>query len=325
MKRVYLHIGRSKTGSTAIQRALSTNRDALARSGFCYPGQGHDHSCVVRGFRGSQPHAEDTARLATAIRETPLDVILSAEGLMLFPPAQVSDWLAGLSVRVIVYIREQAEAIASGYQQEVKANLEATPFADFAPRFHIPYDRFLDPWAGVFGRENMSVRVYDRDALFKGDLVSDFLSIVGIADASAFTADGSDPNPSIAGALLEAKRRINAGFSGSPEELRRATYPMLLALANENPAWRGRVAADRGLIDGIRAKHRPSNEMVARLYLGRDFAFWDRPWPETAQFTEADVEHASRTIAPAMPPAADASHREGLTAPAHQPAMSSTS
>jgi hypothetical protein len=34
---IMLHIGRGKTGTTAIQRFLFSNRDALLEQGICYP------------------------------------------------------------------------------------------------------------------------------------------------------------------------------------------------------------------------------------------------------------------------------------------------
>jgi hypothetical protein len=305
MKRVFVHIGRSKTGSTAIQRALSSNRETLARLGYIYPGSGLDHEVVFHTLALAHGHrpvpeilnfAEEASSIHAVIRSSEQDAIISTEGLMNLSPAVVRGWLDGLDVRIIVYVRDQAESFASGYQQDVKASLESAPFDEYARRHGMHYVDFLDAWAAVFGQSNMSVRAYDRRDLIGGDLVTDFLSIIGIDDVGPFKVAGLDPNPSIAGPLLEAKRRLNAMYRGSEHELREATYEALLDLANEREEYRGRVAASPSLIEAVRKRHRGPNSEMARKYLGRDFGFWERPWPEVPTFSEMDVEEALRAL-----------------------------
>src|SRR5262245_58282564 len=50
--RVLLHCGQGKTGSTALQVALSEHRDALRRRGVCYPAglSLHDHNAIAPLF-----------------------------------------------------------------------------------------------------------------------------------------------------------------------------------------------------------------------------------------------------------------------------------
>ena len=42
-KKLYIHIGGPKTGTTALQIFLAQNRQALERQGFCYPGNEDAH------------------------------------------------------------------------------------------------------------------------------------------------------------------------------------------------------------------------------------------------------------------------------------------
>lgn len=251
-KRVYLHIGRPKTGTTAIQRTLEENRALLVSLGFTYPGDTRNHNPIVPAVSaGERP----------LIDEIGDHTIISAEGLMLVDPTIVRRWLDGFDVTVICYVRDQAEAMASAYQQEVKANLVTADFATFAARYGvIDYVPFLRGWADAFGRENLIVHSYDG-----ADVVPDFLSILGL-DANNFQRRKEDANPSIAGALLATKRRVNAIWPGSAESLRKLSYRALRILANANRRWRG-VQLDPADADRIRKAHSACNAVLEREFL----------------------------------------------------------
>jgi len=170
-------------------------------------------------------------------------VILSTEGLQNIPAQRVAEWLGDVDARIIVYLREQAEYFASTYQQSIKMRPVDTSFEEFCGRFEPTYGRFIDNWARVFGEDRLIVRVYDRDRLAGGDVVVDFLTVVGVKDHAPFLAPGPNTNPSVKGALLEAKRRINRlGFA--EYELMTATSQTMLDLANEHPEYRGLIGAD---------------------------------------------------------------------------------
>ncbi|WP_395644816.1 hypothetical protein [Terricaulis sp.] len=299
MRRLFLHIGWSKTGTTAIQRTLEENRGRLAEAGFTYPGRERHHAALFRTLTRTLPGvnaAREAARTITEMRAAPGDLIISSEGFASLPAGLVRVFFALPRTRVIVvaYVREQADRFASHYQQQVKADLESRTFAEFAAPLQIDWTPLLDDWAAAFGRENLIVRTYDDD------VVSDFLDVLGV-DAGALDIPAGDPNPSIGGALLEAKRRFNAGFDGDWRALQKLLYPVLLELANAYPDYRGRVGASAALIESIRARHRASNETLARKYLDRAAAFPDRPWPTTPVFTERDVAEAWREVERRLP------------------------
>lgn len=254
VKRAFVHIGRGKTGTTAIQRALAANRILLAELGFTYPGSTRNHNPIV----GELPDGAGAASIAAEVRAAPGHGLISAEGLQNLPAAKVREWLLGLDVQIIVYLRDQAEVIASAYQQAVKAELETGAFEDFVIRCGVQdYRPFLRDWATVFGRENMTIRFYQKD-----DVVPSFLEVLGIRDHAPFLLDLPDPNPSIAGELLETKRRLNETWTGTAEDLRKETYDALRLLANKNSAWRGSVL-DEALAQRIRAAHWECNAGLA--------------------------------------------------------------
>lgn len=290
-KRFFVHIGYPKTGSTAIQQALSRNRETFAKHGFLYPGVGLDHKDIVLALNGDVDAAGRAEEIRSEAIASDLDVVLSSEGLSIFPPVIVHKWLEGVDARIIVYVREQVQSLASSYQQYIKGELESAPFEEFAQRFLIDYFQSLERWVLWFGIENVVVRAYDRGNPACSDVVEDFLSVLGIGDVAAYKV-APDPNPSIAGALLEAKRRLNAVFQGAPAELRALSYRALLDLARERSEYRGGVSMSADVAADIRERHRESNTALARMFWGRDVAFEERPLRQGPQFGEGEVMEA---------------------------------
>lgn len=296
-----LHIGSYKTGSTAIQHALSANRETLACQGFCYPRPGieQNHGDVARLLmcpkEASATVRAEAQRIRDEARAASGNVIISSEGFASVRPALLREWCGGVDVRIIVYLREQAEAIASQYQQHVKATLVSTTFETFAEPRMLDYAGLLTPWAAAFGRENLSAHAYAG-----GDAVAHFAGLIGVEPAD-WRPLPADPNPSIAGALLEAKRRLNARLQGSADEMMRLTWHALLELANAEPRYRGRVAASDALLADIRNRHRETNAALAER-LG--VVFPEREWIAPS-FDESDVREALAELVRRRPALAD--------------------
>lgn len=287
-RRVFLHIGRAKTGSTAIQRALATNRRLLRVYDYAFPGRGLDHSEILPDLSGSVADS-----FLEEVRACPGDAIISTEGLQNSDPTRAREWLAGFDVRVIVYLREQASMLASGWAQVVHGHLETCSLEEYIRHAGVvDYCNFLKPWADAFGKSNLIVRVYDRRLFPKGDVVADFLRVVGLPPLEPFFLDHLvDSNPTLSGDLLEAKRQINAGWTRSEEELRELIYAPLMMLAMTNKDWRGHKL-DPALVAAVREKHRVCNARLAREYLGCEIAFPSHspgPAKETPQPDDATL------------------------------------
>lgn len=305
-KRVFVHIGRPKTGTTAIQIALADGRATLEKHGFVYPSPHAQHAFIVYScnphlLKGFPPSKQEmfmsvSASVRAELPNIENDVILSSEGLSFTEPRALADWLGNLDTSIIVYLREQVEWLASGYQQEVKSRAITSQFSEFINLFDVDYAKFLDKWASVFGADRIIPRIYTKELLVGNNVVTDFLSVLGIDDAGPFIANQRpDGNPSITGALLEAKLRINAlGFSDS--ELLSATHAPLLALANEDSAYKGSVGVDPRLVQEIREKYRESNSVVARQYFNRLELFPIRPFPPYEEPEEFHVRMATEAL-----------------------------
>ena len=203
MKRLFLHIGFNKTGSTSLQHCLSQNRATLEQAGFLYPGAAQDsyvqnrqHTPLAaalpdrqvgwlrpRKCKGLENALPD---LRAAITASPAQtVILSSEafgGLDMTTErvARVRDKLADLEIFVIAYIRRQDSYLLSAYQESVK-NGASHPFKfeKYRSNRELTFGRRLAPWREVFGESNVIVRPFDPRFWPENRLEFDFLDAIG--------------------------------------------------------------------------------------------------------------------------------------------------
>lgn len=171
-RRIVLHMGTHKTGSTTLQRTLARHRMALIRSGTRYIGGGQAlpglHSAFLddpmrfefnrlSGLPVERIREIDAARMATladklAQVKAPV-VILSNEYLAMLEPqemARLRDFLSRFGeVHAVYYYRELHDWISSDSQQMAKEGFSAGP-----TRFEVGLARihgFPLKIAGVFG------------------------------------------------------------------------------------------------------------------------------------------------------------------------------
>lgn len=305
-KKVFVHIGRAKTGTTAIQSVLSNNRSALNERGFCYPGTGPHHGYLpwvlnerlrhVATPAQAETHSKLCAELRSVVEDPGQNIIISSEGLQNVQPSVLREWLGAIDeVRIVIYIREQVEWLASAYGQRVKSGTMPHSFTWFADRTPLDYAAMLSAWADEFGRDRLIVRRYDRSRLVNGDAVDDFLSVLGL-EKRGLSKPLADTNPSIGGALLEAMRRI-AGLGIPAPTLREAIYSHLLELSRSRPEYRGGMALPLEDVEALRGRYTESNDEVARIYFDGGPLFSLRALPEPDEIDENAVAAAIMDIA----------------------------
>ncbi|MGO9243554.1 MAG: hypothetical protein ACLQDC_02140 [Verrucomicrobiia bacterium] len=88
--------------------------------------------------------------------------------------------------RIIVYLRPQHEVAISLYDQALKVgyhDIDVLP--DFigrrsrwVGRLYFEYDKLLERWAGEFGRDKITVRLYSKEHLEGNDVIQDFMSVI---------------------------------------------------------------------------------------------------------------------------------------------------
>lgn len=189
MDRLFLHIGLTKTGSSAIQSWLSANSEALAEIDVSYAdlvpeaklgnvGSGNGEH-IVRFLRIKDRGPEMTdRRLGREIRRTYFDgmpnAIVSAEVMTNAAAPRIRRLqraLAGLGVEVIVvaYVRSIYDHFWSWYQQLIKRSGYHSALADFAAAYPNVQVDALRRWGGAFD----DIRVVNYDT-FKDSLIESF-------------------------------------------------------------------------------------------------------------------------------------------------------
>jgi hypothetical protein len=273
-----IHIGRHKTGTSSLQQFLVTNQAALLRRGIDYANEGrggriahHDLASIfarrlrARSRELSAEERTEVAAVLEAERTAPV-VLLSSEAFQNALPELVAQYFPRGRTKLVCYLREQVEYAVSAYQQQVHATNHCLPIEESIKRLVVNYDAFLAAWEMAFGADSLRVRCYDRQALKGGDIVVDFLDVLGIDDTEGLSFDDRDQNPSIGGALLEFKRVLNAFNDGSIDQ--RRMYRAMAALALSNEAWRRRPHLPPHLVETIRDSVRESNRKVFERYFG---------------------------------------------------------
>jgi hypothetical protein len=134
----YLHVGTGKTGSSAIQYALTQKHHELLKAGLLYP----DASGNFRAVRAGKPtsgnatsivvlvHAGNITAALDIVRDyasRPEHLVLSCEGFSNVSAASLQKFAAGLAKlgyvsKCLVLFRPQFERMTSSYLQQVKAN-----------------------------------------------------------------------------------------------------------------------------------------------------------------------------------------------------------
>lgn len=202
-RRLIIHIGLHKTGSTSLQYLLHDNMQQLYDLGFLYPGTGRhprshvQHSLLARAFRdpeeirspsGFRLSGDIDRELMTKalLHEIALSgrmsVILSSEEFSVMDTGSVDrlyDQLDEFDVTPVVYVRNFAVLASALYQTFVTYSDVTEDFADFKWRRMIRADLpgICRDWASRALNGKIIVRNYDAPGF---DIIADFALVAGI-------------------------------------------------------------------------------------------------------------------------------------------------
>lgn len=232
MKKLFLHIGFNKTGSTSLQHSLFKNAINLESVGYLYPGQATD------SYMQSRQHVPLAATLPdrqiawlrpaknkvlaqalpdvlTAIRESSAhSVILSSEAfgginMTLERVRMIQDKLAEFDIYIVAYIRRQDSYILSTYQEGVKnGETNSFQFDRFRKSRQLAFSHRLAPWRQVFGNDRVIVRPFDKSFWPQNELLYDFLTAIGAPYDGIVTLE-KPANESIDYRSVELMRQLN--------------------------------------------------------------------------------------------------------------------
>jgi hypothetical protein len=200
MPDVVIHIGLTKTGSSAIQHALAKHRGRLAREGVHYAAvsdeQQADPARVGSG-NGSRigyllnASVSDASKLEAmtpaAFAATYLDPesrtnLISSEAIAGADPSLLAQFrdgaLSAHRIRVVAYVRDLYPHAAANWMQAIKVRGYASDFVTFCREvYQDPQARALKHFSEAFGADAMTVLHYES---CKDRLLESFLDVLGV-------------------------------------------------------------------------------------------------------------------------------------------------
>jgi hypothetical protein len=287
-KKLYLHIGVHRTGTTSLQNFLFANRTNLEAQGFRYAFHAPHHTDLAwQMLLGKLDARTLVADLIRDIEDYGChSMILSGEDFCQLENVQTLRLLLNhFDVRIICYLRRQDLWLESWYNQHIRwpwnkefSQLSAAAFFERRNEFHwIDYDRMLTRWADVFGKDNLVVRVFEKGQLAR-PLETDFCDICGI-DATSLELPRRQFNASIPIDALELLRHLDLYDKGDRQ---RAVIVQAVtdAYTKARADIRSHIFSSHRRLSVLR-DFEESNARVARRFLGRtDGVLFRDPLPE---------------------------------------------
>lgn len=295
-KRLFLHIGLHKTGTSSIQSYLSDHRLDLQRLGILYPETAipptnHGHHLLPWSFMQREPVDPDAifAQINDEIATSPSDTaIISSEGFERRSSLKKIDFIAEqfaeFDTRILVYLRRQDELIESRYNQNLKMGKVFESIQSFTETMfkhgRCDFYELCEDWAAKFGRDKILVRIYTKTS----NVIADFLEATGIDLKDELPADPT--NPSFDKQFTALVRAVNLTMNHDPAQ-RKAIMKLVMKASTGDFASQSRysllTAAQQ---KDIMERCSRQNAQTARIYLGRESLF-----PDTIESAEFVDEH----------------------------------
>jgi hypothetical protein len=263
-RRIFVHIGAPKSGTTYLQDRLAANREELGAHGIVYPEtRSGDHfepalDLIERPWGGELAHARGQWRgLAEAVERASGDAVVSHEILAAATAEQVSRALASFGdaeVHVVMTVRDLARQLPAEWQEEVK-HRRVSGFAQFAARVveaprtgadlwfwrvqSVP--DVLTRWGNGLTPDRVHIVTVPQAGEDPALLWERFCSVIGI-DPALVTVPSEPANASLGIAEIAVLRRLNRRLRRA--KVSRETYVQLVRETIVREAFAGREGAE---------------------------------------------------------------------------------
>ena len=215
-KKIFIHIGTEKTGTSSIQKNLNLNREELIKKRYYIPtSPGLENHRKLSAYSLSKDKFDDFHmfnHISTLEEKEEFEkkfiiefqkeitnklndydyLILSSEHFhsRLRSEEELYKLKNSLAVidaeiKIIIYLRPQIDVAISHYSTSLK-NGGTETLEEFIvtncslENYYYNYEEILALWAKVFGKENIIARLYDKNELFNNDLIDDFMNILNL-------------------------------------------------------------------------------------------------------------------------------------------------
>lgn len=305
-KTIFLHIGLEKTGTTTLQEVLWHNRKELEKHGIILPyflGKNHMQLALLSAGRrvtvDLQNHlkltnekkydnfisgfpSEFEKNISRSVKEASAvkSLILTNEHLSsrvknVEEAAILKKLLSpfGDTIRIIIYLRRQDSYLVSLYSEFVKSGGRKS-FQEWLASFNyinLNWNEVTEVWSTVFGKENITIRPFEKKELKNDDLVADFMDTIGEQYALIRNFREGKSNESLGVARLESLRNMNRFLpapSGRFRTLIRRLVIFLLRFKGGN-----KMSISPEIKREILNRYEAGNREVAESYLRRERLF----------------------------------------------------
>jgi hypothetical protein len=305
MRRLIVHIGGPKAGSSSLQSFLFGNREGLARKGILYPviegDEARSHSGLPKSFTGQVVTAKQAGMTFPAMQRiisgsSAEAVIISSEFFVsghrhpaMIEAVQTLARATGLSLTIAAFIRPQHSWINSAFTQSTKRlknSLDFNPFfeSSLARANYNPMQVFK-AWMNLPGSEFIALPF--TPSQLKPNMETVFLKAAGLANELSDVLDdvvpviaNRSPGPMTIEACLRAAREIMRSGRNTWQAKKHASK--FIAWAANEHGWN--ATSYSGLTNDAKAsiwRHfAKANNQFAHKAWGRS---WDEVFAEDLQ------------------------------------------
>ena len=287
MRRIFLHAGEPKTGTSAIQLHLHENREAFEHFGYLLPKAGMspegNYVQLIEAILG-QPVPRRYAYCVDAFRQEvnthPADaVIVSAESLdHRFTCDEKRERILSflrdleLATTVVIFIRPDAEMLSSAYAEQVKSFLYDITLRDFV----LGRRRYLHLYKLTQLREIQTIFCPYNAEVRRAGAGREFLRMIGFpADALECLGPERRVNESVGpiavAAAREIRRRIQEAGRQPTDRQRRALKAELFRLIEQEAPEPPFYGVDADLFQEIDRRVAEDREKFAQIAWGKSW------------------------------------------------------
>lgn len=279
MKRIWLHIGVPKSGTSALQRYLMQRSDDLREQGLTYlvpkrKKSGNDLAVAIN--RNRDTLSSISADLCAQIDGPgPDQAILSSEMFYGIEPRKLLDALPSLAnhdVQLLVYMRRQDRYLESKFIQKAKNGRFKGDIWRYLKKFDgsgADFAKELEPWEAT--DVTVVPRICEPGRLIGGSTVSDMLALAGLPapDPAEVAAARENASPSMLRLELMQILGLTGGFD---------TKRIQRRIASVAPPAQGAKARFFSLSDrqDLLVKYASGNEALRARYFPKQNHLFDQ-------------------------------------------------
>ena len=279
MKKLYLHIGTHKTGSTFIQNSLVDSSEKMKSENIIFLQLSLPKLReITNSYSVNETlikECREYLQKCTRRYSDKFSFVMSFEGFSgcskqgYNNSVTIAEMLCkmteGFNVNIIAYLRRQDTFMESLYAQFIQGG-DSFSFSEFLDLFDdnaFNWNVLLENYKKYFKRENIIVRPYDKKYLpQQASIIEDFARIIGSKHLQKTTSTGQSSNASYTRDALEIARLCNPLI----ERCDRVVQTLLLQATSSKQPFEKYTFFTFQERKNFLKKYELSNQMVSREY-----------------------------------------------------------